>query len=145
MSQLHPIQNEQTMFVTTNIRDREHLFENDVYAREAIETLYRVQQIHPFFLYGFVIMPNHCHLLLRVPTPGSISKIINVWKGCTSMNIGLGPIWQPRFHMKIPNDSQATLRYIHLNPVRADLVEASEDYPWSSASGKWDVTDLGYW
>jgi putative transposase len=142
MSQRHPIQAEEAMFITTNIRKRIPLFKNPQFAREAIETLYRVQELHPFFLYGFVIMPDHCHLLLHVPEGESISKIVGVFKKGVAFNIGRGPIWQPRFHIKIPGDLSSVLSYIHLNPLKAGLVESPEHYPWSSASGKWDVSEF---
>lgn len=142
MSQLHPIQNDQSMLITTNVLDRRTIFLNPAYAREAVDTLYRVQELHPFFLYGFVIMPDHCHFLLFVPAPESISKIMNVYKGIVSLNIGLGKIWQPRFHMRIVKNKAEALRYIHLNPMRRGLVKCPEDYTWSSACEKWDVAPL---
>ncbi|MBI3332273.1 transposase [Candidatus Peregrinibacteria bacterium] len=145
MSQRHSTQNETIMLITTNIKSRRPLFQNPAYAREAIETLYRVQERYPFS-YGFVVMPDHCHFLMSVPEPGSISKIMNIYKGIVSSNIGLGPIWQPRFHVLIPKKPQEALRYVALNPVRKKLVENIEDYPWSSACGKWDVAETAwYW
>ncbi len=142
MSQLHPVQSDSIMLLTSVIRDRKPIFTNHVYAREAIETLYEVQVHHPFFLYAFVIMPDHCHLLIRVLPPGAISKIMNVFKGCSSMRIGLGSIWQRGFHMKIVQNPSNVLRYIHLNPTKIGLAEKPEDYPWSSANGRWDVSPI---
>ena len=130
------------MLVTTNVKDKKWFFHDDTFAREVIEVLYRVQELHPFFLYGFVIMSNHCHFLIRVPEKGSISKIMNRLKMGVSHSIGMGPIWQPRFHIALVNNPWAALRYIHLNPVRAGLCDHPSDYPWSSASGKWDVMNL---
>lgn len=142
MSQRRPIVNERIMFITTNIRQREPLFAHDPYAREAIEVFYRVQELHPFSIYGFVIMPNHCHFLVHVPVPLSISKIMNRFKMGVSHSLGLGAIWQPRYYVTFPNSPWVALRYTHQNPVKAGIVESAEDYPWSSASGKWDVVDL---
>ncbi|TSC59229.1 MAG: putative transposase [Candidatus Peregrinibacteria bacterium Greene0416_19] len=142
MSQRHPTQNDCVMFVTTNVARRLPLFADPACAREAVETLYRVQAMYPFFLFGFVIMPDHCHLLLKVPPPAEISSIIGSYKRAVSHNLVRGPIWQPRFHMKIPGDCYAALRYIHLNSVRAKLTENPEEYLWSSASGRWDVQSL---
>ncbi len=145
MFQRHPIQSEALMFITTNTMNRRKVFANPAYAREVIETLYRVQELHPFFLFGFVIMPDHCHLLLNVPPPESISRIMNCFKSGVSHNIGLGTIWQTRFHMRIVQNSRKVLKYIHLNPVRARIAEIPENYPWSSACGRWDVTPLDIW
>ncbi|MBI3619206.1 transposase [Candidatus Peregrinibacteria bacterium] len=132
------------MFITTNLQNRKKVFANPAYAREAVEILYRVQKLHPFFLYGFVIMHEHCHFLLMPPDGGSVSQIMRCYKSGVSHGLGLGPIWQSRFHLRIPHNAAAALRYIHLNPVRVGFVQAAEDYPWSSASGRWEVTDLGW-
>ena len=143
MIQRHAIQNEKMMLVTTNTFNREPIFANDVYAREAIECLYRVKQLHPFFLYGFVIMPDHCHFLLYVPEPQAISKIMNSFKSGLIFDLGLRKrIWQPRFHIEIVEDPKVALNYIHNNPVKEDMVGSPKEYPWSSASGKWDVENL---
>jgi putative transposase len=130
------------MFVTTNVAHRVRLFENATYAREAIDAIYRVQALYPFFLFGFVIMPDHVHILLRVMHPSGISGVVRAYKRAVSHAIGIGPIWQPRFYMKIPHNCWRTLEYIHQNPVRAGLSREAEHYAWSSASGKWDVTEM---
>lgn len=145
MFQRHLEQNEQMMFITTNTAKRAPVFSNPAYAREVIDTLYRVQQLHPFFLFAFVVMPDHFHLLLKVPAPGKISTIMNVFKSGVSHSIGAGSIWQTRFHLKIVEKSRPVITYIHQNPVVAGLVNSEEKYPWSSASGKWDLASLDIW
>lgn len=145
MTQRRPIKNDTIMFVTTNTFYRKRFFDNPAYAREAASHLYNVQLLHPFLLFGFVIMPDHCHFLMNVPAPETISKIMNVYKSGLTFQLGVPKIWQPRYDMRIPNNSVKVLQYIHQNPVRAGLVENSADYPWSSASGKWDATPLECW
>ncbi|MFH1444370.1 MAG: transposase [Candidatus Peregrinibacteria bacterium] len=140
-----PIENDVTLLVTTILQNRKPLFSNPAIAREAIDTLYRVQDQHPFFLFGFVIMPDHCHLLIRVPSPGKISTVMNRWKMGVAHSIGLGPIWQSRFDARTVHDVSEALRYIHNNPAKAGLVEIPDNYPWSSASGKWDVQPIDNW
>ena len=142
MYQLHPIQHSATMFITTNMQERKPTFANPAYAREAIEVLYRIKALHSFCLFGFVIMPDHCHLLLRVPPEGALSKIMNRFKMGVSHSIGLGPLWQAKFHASTPANLFATLQYIHQNPVRAELVRHPEDYRWSSAHAMWHVDPL---
>jgi len=139
MTQRHPIQNDRTILVTTVTRKRMPLFSDAAHAREVIECLYRVQTIHPFFLYGFVIMPDHCHFLIKVPAPGTISKVMNSFKAGVTFDLGLAKVWQPRFHIRCIDNVSEALRYIHANPVRRGLVEYPEAFPWSSASGKWNV------
>lgn len=141
MFQRHPVQNQRMMFVTTNTLDRVPVFSDSACARSAVEALYFIQERHPFFLYGFVIMPDHCHLLVNVVAESGISPFMRDYKRRVSFLIGKGPIWQSRFHLEFPKDCSATLTYIHQNPLRKGLCTRAEDYPWSSASGKWDTKD----
>jgi putative transposase len=130
------------MFATTNTLNRRQVFADAAKAREAVECLYRLQTIHLFLLFGFVIMPDHCHFLLNVVAPCTISKLLGAYKSGLTFDLGIPKLWQPRFDLRLPDDAHATLRYIHSNPVKAGLCAKREEYPWSSASGKWDVTDL---
>ncbi len=122
------------MFIITNTQNRETIFSVPAYANEAVLALYRTQQIFPFFLYGFAIMPDHVHLLVSVPDNGSISKILYTFKRGTAFAIDRGPIWQSRFHLLFPDDAHNVLSYIHANPVKAGIAFCQSDYPWSSAS-----------
>jgi len=103
--------------------------------------MYRIQYWNPFFLFAFVIMPDHCHILLSIPENGSISQLMQMYKRAVSFEVGT-PVWQPRFHLEIVQSCHRVLQYIHLNPVRKQLCKTPEEYPWSSASGRWDVCDL---
>ncbi len=143
MTQRRRVQNERLMHITTNTYYADPIFRKDAHAREAIECLYRIQKLYPFLIYGFVIMPDHCHFLLYVLAPAKISQIMNSYKSGLTFDIGIPKIWQPRFHMTLPKDGRKVLKYIHDNPVEACLVKKPEDFPWSSASGNWDVAELG--
>jgi len=134
------------MFITTNIQDRVPLFQDPAFANEAVLALYKTQQIHSFFLYGFVIMPDHCHLLLKVPEGGSVSRVMYTFKRAVAFALDRGPIWQSRFHIVYPEDPGAVLAYIHQNPVKDGLCGKSDEYPWSSGCGRHDVSPLpGLW
>lgn len=93
-----------------------------------------------FKLYGFVIMPDHVHLVIQPPAEITISKIMNYIKGNFSrkynwVNGAAGHVWQKRFYGKgIRGVMQLTnlLDYIHYNPVRAGLVVSPGDYEFSS-------------
>lgn len=144
MYQRHPVQSVALMLVTTVTLDRRPIFANPAYALEAIETLYRIQSRYHFEIFGFVIMPEHCHFLVQVPEGGSISKIMRLFKCGLTFQIGKGPLWQQRFHMRLVRECASALRYIHGNPIKAGLVKNAEDYRWSSAAGKWPVTPISY-
>lgn len=142
MTQRHVVQSDATLLVTTNTLGRQPVFANPSHAREAIECLYRVQQLHPFFLFAFVIMPNHCHFLIRVPSPNSVSNVMNTYKSGLAFDIGIPKLWQRRFHTREVENFVEAKNYIHWNPLRAGLIEDYETYPWSSACGKWDLSPL---
>lgn len=131
--------------VTTNTLNRIPVFADPVCAREAVECLYRLQGIHPFHIYAFVVMPDHCHFLLKVIAPYTVSKLMNAYKAGLVFDIGMPKLWQPRFHIRIVERNVGrVLRYIHMNPVLKNLAVRPEDYPWSSACGKWDITALAF-
>lgn len=142
MTQRRRIQNGVVMLVTTNVVRRAPFFEDDAHAREAVEQLYRVRQRIPFDLFGFVIMPDHCPILLRVLSPHTVSEVMRTYKMGLTFQIGAGPFWQPRFHVSIPQNSLVALEYVHNNPVKAGFVGIPSEYPWSSACDEWEVTPL---
>lgn len=54
-------------------------------------------------------------------------------------------IWQVGFYdwtIRDSDDWQAKVEYIHTNPVRAKLVQRHEDWPYSSASGKFALDPI---
>ncbi|MDD3896775.1 MAG: transposase [Candidatus Peribacteraceae bacterium] len=145
MTQRHWIQNEEFMLVTTVTRKRVPYFRNAAVAREAVEQLYRTQERHPFILYGFVVMPDHCHILLRIPPGNGVSRIMHSYKTGLVFATGICPLWQRRFHVRCVQDAVAVLRYLHSDPVRREIATTPAAYPWSSASGRWDVTPIDWY
>lgn len=139
MSEQRPAQS--FVLLTVNTAERKPVFADGSCARLAIECLYRIQLFNPFMLYAFVIMPDHCHLLVGIPPFESISRIIGVWKKAVSFEVGR-PIWQNRFHLHMIESPERVIEYIHHNPVKRRLCEVAEEYPWSSASGRWEVQTL---
>lgn len=94
----------------------------------------------PFDLFGYCLMTDHIHLLLR-PMPGeSVSRIMQSllvshtqrYHRCHETG---GHVWQGRFKSPVVQDGDhllSVLRYIETNPVRAKMVKAADDYRWSS-------------
>src|SRR5690606_16692758 len=114
---------------------------------QAIE--YERQAEHAYIL-AYALMPDHLHLLLVPREPLDVSKVLHNLKSFSAraINRGLGrsgPVWQPSFHDRAIRDQrqlEATVEYIHRNPVLAKLAPRPQDYEWSSAhpSAK---TDMG--
>ncbi|MBN9616125.1 MAG: transposase [Acidobacteriales bacterium 59-55] len=101
------------------------------------ETLEELRQRHQFFLFGYVFMPEHVHLLLSEPKVQSLATTLSVLKGETSKRLkGERPqFWQTRyydFNVLTHTKHVEKLRYIHRNPVARGLVDRPEDWRWSS-------------
>ncbi len=143
MTQAHSVQNNSMMLITTVTMDRQPFFADPVNAREAIDCLYRVKKMYPFFLYAFVIMPDHHHFLMMVPPPEQISSIMRSYKSGLTFDTGIRKLWQPRFDCRLVQHPATAIDYIHMNPVKKGYVETSMEYPWSSACGRWDIDELG--
>jgi putative transposase len=85
-------------------------------------------------------MTNHVHLLLTPRDTDGISRLMQYvgrrYVPYVNQEYGrTGTLWEGRFKSSLvqePNYLLACYRYIELNPVRAGLVEAPAEYPWSS-------------
>jgi putative transposase len=93
----------------------------------------------PFDVYGYCLMGNHIHLLLR-PQQDSISRIVqsllisHTHRYHRFHHTG-GHVWQGRFKSPVIQDDDhllTVLRYIEANPLRAKLSENAGEYRWSS-------------
>ena len=92
-----------------------------------------------FELYGYCLMDNHIHLLLR-PVESSISRImqsllVSHTQRYHRFHQSGGHVWEGRFKSPVVQDDDhllAVLRYIEANPVRAGLVKRRGQYRWSS-------------
>ena len=90
-------------------------------------------------IHAYCLMNNHYHILLETPS-GNLSQIMHHINGAytTYFNIKYqraGHLFQGRFKaILVEKDEYAKelSRYVHLNPVRAKIVDQPEDYPWSS-------------
>ena len=104
-----------------------------------LTTLERLRKRHQFQLFGYVLMPEHVHLLLSEPKLQPLATTVSVLKGETSKLLkgSRTQFWQTRYYdfnvftLTQPKFVEK-LRYIHRNPVERGLVEKPEDWPWSS-------------
>jgi putative transposase len=101
------------------------------------EELERLRKRHQFFVFGYVLMPEHVHLLVSEPKLHTLSKTLNVLKAETSKRLkgDRKQFWQIRyydFNVLTQPKLVEKLQYIHRNPVERGLVEKPEDCPWSS-------------
>jgi len=121
-----------------------------------IKLLDRVRTQKKFLLLGFVIMPEHVHLLVSEPEVENLSVALQVLKqqvarillkrpkkrapGQLQLGFTAVPekhLWQRRFYdFNVWSEAKFNekLKYIHANPVRRGLVLHPKDWPWSSWS-----------
>ena len=127
-------------FVTAGTQDRRPLFRDTRPCQILVKNLQFYRDRMKFALHGYVVMPDHIHLLVTPRQPATVSDIMRNLKSYTSREIrealGIrGPIWQRRFYDRVIRGGEqfrAALDYIHLNPVRAGLVQSATDYESSS-------------
>ena len=93
-----------------------------------------------YLLQAYVMMPDHLHLIIRPLGNNALAKIMQLLKGSTAYSINrllerTGKFWQQENFDHLIRDAiglREKWEYIKNNPVKARLVEHSEDYPYSS-------------
>ena len=137
-------------FITTKCWQSRSVFQVSENAEILIEALFNYRDRNAYALHEFVVMPDHLHLLLTPSSTTSLEKVMQFIKGGSSHQIRKArnqkmEIWQVGFHdwtIRDANDWLTTVEYIHTNPVRAKLVQRPEDWPYSSASGKFSLDPI---
>jgi putative transposase len=79
----------------------------------------------------FLLMPDHLHALMAVPTGASLPEMVRMWKGYQAKKHGIA--WQAGFfdhRLRAGESEQQKTDYILLNPVRVGLVTKPEDWPY---------------
>jgi REP-associated tyrosine transposase len=87
----------------------------------------------------YCLMPNHYHLFLKTPF-GDLSSVMHFLNTAYTVYFNkkhkrCGHLFQGRYKsILIETGSYAKVlsQYIHLNPVRSEIVDLPEKYPWSS-------------
>jgi putative transposase len=120
-----------------------------------VRILGEVRDRYEFSLVGYVVMPEHIHLLISEPVRGTPSTAIQVLKQRVSrqlrrkkrtitgqLNLGfassddfLPRFWQRRFYdfnVWSLKKRVEKLHYMHMNPMKRKLVDHPKDWPWSS-------------
>jgi len=123
-------------------------------ARDLFEkTLERMRSRYRFLVIGYVVMPEHVHLLVGEPEVGCLSSAILSLKLSFSKLSRQRPFWHSRyydFNVYTGHKHIEKLRYIHRNPVKRGLVQEPLDWKWSSfrhyATGESGVVEIeSFW
>jgi putative transposase len=123
-----------------------------------VKVMGEVRERYGFLLVGYVLMPEHVHLLMSEPKKGTPSKVVQVLKQRVSKAMrgkkrrgGKGQLsltfpneagslrrfWQKRFYdfnVWSSEKKKEKLDYMHANPVQRKLVRHPREWPWSSWS-----------
>ncbi len=90
-------------------------------------------------VWGWVLMPNHVHLILTPSDPDGLRRALAPTHRRYAGHIHArekrtGHFWQGRFGCVAMDEAHlaAAICHVALNPVRARLVERAEDWRWSS-------------
>jgi len=122
--------------------NRQACFLDNEDRRRYLADLAKALHVHEVELHAWVLMSNHVHLLATPRTRDGLSRMMQTLgrryvRWFNDRHERSGTLWQGRFRASLV-DSEAYLltcmRYIELNPVRANMVRHASDYRWSSFS-----------
>ena len=120
--------------------NRAEIFSADADYRFYLEKLKLACDKHGSDIHAYVLMTNHVHLLITPNEAQSLSKTMQMlgryyvqyYNYCYQRT---GTLWEGRYKATLIDTESYLLtcmRYIELNPVRADMVSHPSEYPWSS-------------
>ena len=131
-------QSRQSHFVTFSCYRRQPYFSSpDVYEL-LVRCLEDMRRRFGLCVYGYVVMPEHVHLLVSEPEELALADAVHYLKLSFTKrlsNRGTGSFWQKRYYDRNVRDAEeftVKLRYLHRNPVKRGLVKAAEGWKWSS-------------
>lgn len=125
--------------VITRGNQKQKIFKDPLDYRKFLEILSAYKQRYHFYLYTYVLMSNHVHLLIETKDV-PLSKILQGVNQRYTMYYNrryktVGHLFQGRYKAILCDRERyllALLKYIHYNPVRARIIEQAGKYPWSS-------------
>lgn len=120
-------------------KNKEYIFKNDIYKGYLIKIIKNAQEKHGFNFYGYVIMDNHYHLLIQamdIPISKIMHEVnLNYAKYYNYKENMMGPVFGGRYKGILVESEiylLQLLKYIHLNPIRANICSSMDNYKWSS-------------
>ncbi|WP_138420459.1 transposase [Aquibacillus sediminis] len=125
--------------ITSRGIHRTTLFHDDEDRCEYLRLLEEAKERTPFILHTYCLMTNHIHLQLETieHSTGQIMKHVHSHYA-TYFNQKYhfsGHVFESRYGSELLTTVEYELevnKYIHLNPIRANMVTCLEDYKWSS-------------
>jgi putative transposase len=135
-------QSGQSHFLTFSCYRRQPNFNSPEIYDLLVDCLENMRRRFNLCIYGYVVMPEHVHLLVNEPEQAALSAAMHFLKLSFAKQlrsrggtVESGPFWQKRYHDRNVRDAReftVKLRYLHLNPVKRGLVKEPADWKWSS-------------
>ncbi len=125
--------------VTSRGNERKDVFKSQKDREQFVQYLESAVNRYDAVIHAYCLMSNHYHLLLETPS-ANLSKIMQHINGAYTNYYNIkrkrtGHLFQGRYKsivIEADKYAQELSRYIHLNPVRANMVCKPEEYRWSS-------------
>jgi len=125
--------------VTSRGDRKEPIYDDDLDRIKFLETLGEVISTYSWLCHAYCLMGNHYHLVIETPS-GNLSRgmrqLNGVYTQASNHRHGrVGHVFQGRFKAILVDRNSYFLelsRYVVLNPVRAEMFERPEGWPWSS-------------
>ena len=134
--------------VTSRGNARQDIYLNDFDRTVFLDHFKRACKRYDWSCHAYCLMSNHYHLLIETggPTLSKGMKYINggYTQAFNKQNKRVGHLFQGRFKAILVEKDAHLLelsRYIALNPVRAGMVRAAKDWPWSSYRATAGISD----
>jgi REP element-mobilizing transposase RayT len=125
--------------IMTRGNNRQRIFSDDDDYQKMLKLVADQKTKLPFYLYAYCLMPNHVHLLIerREDACGRVMhRLLTGYSRYHNRKYGrVGHLFQTRYKAILCQTDQylaELVRYIHLNPVRAKLVNKPSGYRYSS-------------
>jgi putative transposase len=131
---------------------REPVFHKPADYDAFIEAIADARQRLPRDLFGYCLMPNHFHLVLRPQGDGDLGRWMRWLLTAHALRYHrhyktTGHVWQGRYKaFPVQDDDHlaTVLRDVERNPLRAELVSRAEHWKWSSLPA-WLAGDPTLW
>ena len=122
-------------FVTFSCYHRLAYLDNPLSRALFEDALERVRYRYEIEVIGYVVMPEHVHLLIGEPSRELLAVGLQALKISVGKRARQRPFWQARYYdFNVYTEAKRfeKLDYIHRNPVKRGLVDKPEDWLWSS-------------
>jgi len=128
--------------ITSRGNEKRNIFLDDEDRTKFLDKLRDYHGRFGILVHAYVLLDNHYHLILETPRPNLLKVMHGINAGYTGYfnrkYRRVGHLLQGRYRAILVDKDEylvALSRYVHLNPVRAGIVESPEEYAWSSYGG----------